>query len=338
MWVGVAAGLYLFVIGLTGAILVFRQDLQRAAYPQFFAPPRGRNAPTAEVGAVLADLRLHYPGAHVSGIDWPTDRRDSFLAYVSNGGDFRTVFSHPVSGRVIGELPYDWIRRVQDLHFELLGGRTGRNVNGIGALACLVMVGSGLIIWTSARRRTGVRNVHALIGVGCALWLLTWGATGAWFSVPQLVRPAFNAVLPQTLARAPDSRASADADAHLAPEAFVERARRVVPRAQLARLVMPFTARSAFLVVMARDIHGDVDTSDEVQLWFDRYTGEPLELRDQAVRTRGDWVAAWITPIHTGSFGGLPIKLVWAGAALGIPVLSGTGLWIWAIRRSRRAA
>ena len=109
LWTGVAVGLYVAIIGLSGSAVVFRQELQRAAYPQFFTPVRPVGA-TASATLVLADLGRTYPDYAVSGIDWPTYRRDTFLTYLSRGPEFRTVFSHPVSGRVSGELPYDSIR------------------------------------------------------------------------------------------------------------------------------------------------------------------------------------------------------------------------------------
>ena len=46
LWVGVASGLYIVVVCLTGAALVFRIDLQRARHPQLF---------TARASGLLAD-------------------------------------------------------------------------------------------------------------------------------------------------------------------------------------------------------------------------------------------------------------------------------------------
>ena len=38
VWTGLLTGAYALFIGLTGAALVFRADLQRLIYPQFFRP------------------------------------------------------------------------------------------------------------------------------------------------------------------------------------------------------------------------------------------------------------------------------------------------------------
>ena len=132
LWTGVLVGLYVFVVCVTGAALVFRIDLQRALHPDLFTPAVGT---PADAGTILESVRGAFPGDRVSGIDAPTTVRPTYLAYVVRGGTFLTLLVDPVSGRVLGELPQkSLVRTIQDLHFDLLAGRTGRVVNGAGAL------------------------------------------------------------------------------------------------------------------------------------------------------------------------------------------------------------
>ncbi len=342
-WLGVGAGLYVLLIGLTGSAVVFRQEMQRASYPALFAPDHRATDPIADLRVVLADLETQYPGSDLAGVDWPTYRRDSFLTYLVSNGTFRTVFSHPVSGRVIGELPYDRIRWLQDLHFDLLGGQTGRRLNGLGALALTLMCLSGLALWWPGRSRwkaaTRVtrgrgwlranRDLHGAAGFWMSALLLVWGTTGVSFGFPQTFRTAVHTVLPLTAADTPASRPGPATADRLTPDDFVARARRDVPDGQPARLVWPATARAPVLLVMARAVHGDYDTSDEVWIWFDRYRGDTLRVRDQRMRSRGDAIIAWIEPLHAGAFGGWPIKVVWAGAGMSLPLLAVSGLLMW---------
>jgi uncharacterized iron-regulated membrane protein len=343
-WAGVLLGAYLALIGVTGALVVFRQELQSVSYPAFHRPARS-GAATAEPDMVLRAIGDAYPGYRLSGFDWPTYRRDTFLAYISNGAGFRTVFAHPETGRVLGELPYDWIRRLQDLHFDLLGGDAGRRVNGAGALVLVMMVVTGLVVWWPGmarvrdalvvHRRRGWKRltweVHGAVGAWLSALLLLWGVTGAYYGFPGVFRSAVNAVSPLTVVRAPESAPSTSPV--LPPSVFIAAARREVPEAQFARVVWPFGERGTFLLVMARAIHGDADTTDEVTLYFDQYTGALLLKRDHARRTAGDAVTAWIGPLHFGSFGGLPIKIAWAAAGLALPLLFVSGVVMWTNRR-----
>ena len=94
-----------------------------------------------------------YPGQRLSGVDAPTTARPTYLAYVTTPQTFTTVLIDPVSAVVLGELPErSFVRTLQDLHYDLLGGRTGRIVNGIGAAAMLLMGLTGVCIWWPGRK------------------------------------------------------------------------------------------------------------------------------------------------------------------------------------------
>ena len=83
LWIGLLAGLYFAVIGITGAALVFRIELQRATFPHLFET-------SSSVGRVdeitlLDSVRSAYPGYQLAGIDAPTTARPTVLAYLTRG-------------------------------------------------------------------------------------------------------------------------------------------------------------------------------------------------------------------------------------------------------------
>ena len=126
LWTGLTVAAYVALIGLTGSALVFRPEMQKATFPEFFEIAR-RGESDADYPAIIDALQKRYPDGRLLGIDYPTYRRGTYLSYLFEGSELRTVFSNPVSGQVIGELPKtSWITRLQDLHFDLLGGSTGR--------------------------------------------------------------------------------------------------------------------------------------------------------------------------------------------------------------------
>ena len=55
LWTGVLAGLYVFVVCITGAALVFRIDMQRALHPDLFTPSAGTPADAATILGHLAE-------------------------------------------------------------------------------------------------------------------------------------------------------------------------------------------------------------------------------------------------------------------------------------------
>ena len=217
LWTGLVVGVYGLLIGLSGAALVFRADMQAQAYPRFFGgPPEG--GVLADPMVVVDQILDRYPGYRFSGITYPTTSRHTFLAYLSGEGMLRTVFSDPHSGLVLGELPDDgWIQRLQDLHFTLLLGPSGYVVSGVGAACLIMLVLTGLILWwpgvsrwtealgvhSGRGWRRMIREAHWVTGFWTAGLLLLWSVSGLYFCFPGPFRDAVSAILPLTTSRPP---------------------------------------------------------------------------------------------------------------------------------------
>lgn len=100
--------------------------------------------------------------------------------------------SHPQFMRMV-----EWL---VDLHDNLLGGSTGRTLNGVGGALLIVLIVTGLVVWWPGWRRVGAslrpgrpeasrrfaRQLHNVLGVlSCAL-LLVWAVTAVYFAFPEL--------------------------------------------------------------------------------------------------------------------------------------------------------
>ncbi len=112
LWTGVAVAAYVCLVGVTGAVLVFRPEMQKATFAQYFEAQRPAGRSDASVGALVSNLQASYPLHQLLGIDYPTARRGTYLSYLMKGNQLVTTFSDPVSGEVIGEMPKkSWITR-----------------------------------------------------------------------------------------------------------------------------------------------------------------------------------------------------------------------------------
>jgi uncharacterized iron-regulated membrane protein len=352
---GLVVVAYVCVIGITGATLVFRPELQKATLAEIFDPRRPAASADASLTAIVANLQASYPLHQLIGIDYPTARRGTYLSYVTKGGHMVTAVSDPVSGEVIGELPKtSWITRLQDLHFDLLAGRTGRTVNGIAAFALVLMFATGLVIWWPGVSRW-IRallvdfskpwprinwELHGAVGVWLFGLLMLWAVSGVEFAFPRQFRSAVNAVLPLTVTRTPESTPRPGASLRSDPlPGLVASAHQLVPGAKMGRVVMPSTPKAPVQLLMAYKDHGDFDRSDEVMLYFDQYSGALIERQDTALArlSAGDQLMKWMGPLHIGSFGGLGVKILWSILALSFPVLAITGTIMWWRRVVRNA-
>ena len=344
LWTGIATGLYILVVCTTGAALVFRIDLQRAQHPDLFTPSGA--GPTIDAATLMERVGDAYPRDRLSGIDAPTTTRPTYLAYVVRGDRFLTILADPITGAVLGELPErSPVRTLQDLHFDLLGGRTGRVVNGIGAGGLLAMCFTGLVIWwqgvnwrrglTVDFRRSWRRvnwELHGAVGFWTLALIAAWSVTGFYFAFPSAVRSAVNWVSPVTVSLAPQSDAAGSARASTPSwRELVAVARRRAPGVAVARVVVPSNDRAAFLVQFSEVTPTPAGSPNLTSVYLDQFTGAVLEAPSPRGRTAGDIVMAWLAPLHVGNFGGVGVRLAWSllGLAPALLFVTGFGMW-WA--------
>jgi uncharacterized iron-regulated membrane protein len=201
---------------------------------------------------------------------------------------------------------------------------------------------TGLVIWWPGISRVGqaftvhvrrgwrrvVWELHGTAGIWTIALLLVWAVSGIYFSFPVPFRSAVERVATLTpyvsLQSGPPGSSPAPA-----PSDLVRRAQARVPGAQLARVGVPSFERGTYSVTLARVRHGDGDSSDEVTMYFDSYTGAELAVIGQDGRTTGDVFLTWLGRLHVGNFGGSLVKLVWFAGGLVFPLSFLTGVVMW---------
>ena len=339
LWLGMLTGVYIFVVCVTGAALVFRIDMQRALHPDLFTP--GAGAPADPV-AIMDSVTRAYPRERLSGIDAPTTGRPTYLAYTTSGTRFRTLLLDPVTAEMLGELPEaSFVRTLQDLHFDLLAGRTGRMMNGLGAAVLALMCMTGVVIWWPGRsnwrrsmlvdwRRHWKRttwDLHSAVGFWTVALVLMWAVTGLYFAFPSAFRSTVDRISPITKAPIPQSTPRAGR-VPLSWGALVDRARGHAPAQHVARVVVPSNERAAFLVQFSPVVPTPLG-AELLSVYVDQYSGAVLTPPASTTRTAGDIVMAWVAPLHVGSFGGLGVRIAWLILGLAPAVLFVTGVIMW---------
>jgi uncharacterized iron-regulated membrane protein len=254
------------------------------------------------------------------------------------------VLVDPATGRVLGELPdQSWVRTIQDVHYNLLGGRTGRIVNGAGAGLLLLMCATGLVIWWPGiavwRRgftidfRRGWKRVnwelHSAAGIWSVVLIALWAVTGIYFVWPSQFRNVVNAVSPLTVATTPQSGPAAAGSTPPAWRELIARARARVPDQYIQRVVPPSDDTGAFLVMFSPVRPAPVGREQLTPVYLDQYTGEVLKESPRQSRSAGDIVMDWVAPLHVGGFGGMTIRVAWLILGLAPPLLFVTGFIMW---------
>ena len=201
LWTGLALGLYLVMLSLTGSALVYRNELDT-----YFRTPRP--AYDAEARRLTADelrgaAQRAYPEHTVTRVGDRISRRNPTIEiWVEQGGTRKERLFDPYTGADLGDSVTQgeyfvlWLAR---LHDELLFDRSGRWWNGVLSAVTCVLSLTGLVVWwpgvsrwrrsLKIKRSSGWRrfnwDVHSAVGFWLFLFMLMWGVSGFYLGVPE---------------------------------------------------------------------------------------------------------------------------------------------------------
>jgi uncharacterized iron-regulated membrane protein len=215
LWTGLVLGLYVFMISVTGSVLVYRNELFRAATPEpRISTASGPQLTDRQLKAAVARL---YPDYVIVNLGRPLNPDQAVDVRLRRGTEIRHRLIDPKTGSDLGDSVSMGIRMVSgllDLHDNLFAGPAGRKVNGAGALALLVLAVSGMVVWwpgvkTWRRSVTVPRGVgwkrlnwhlHSMIGFWSLAFVLAFGLSGIYLTFPDRIQDFADWLEPLTAA------------------------------------------------------------------------------------------------------------------------------------------
>ena len=166
LWSGIGIGLYILLMSVTGSVLVYRNELYRAATPEpIISSGSGPRLTDDQLAEAARNLYRGYRVVQISRARNPDQAVD--ISMLRRAESKKRMFD-PRSGSDLGNSVPTGILLVSkliDLHANLLGGTTGRTVNGVGAFALLALAMTSLAIWWPGTK-TWRRNTDAEPGCG----------------------------------------------------------------------------------------------------------------------------------------------------------------------------
>ncbi len=337
--IGLVAGAILVVLGVTGAALVFEQEIDAALYPRLRRVfPEERRASLDDIARVV---RRDYPDDPIVRITFATRPDESFEVSLRSG---LSVFVDPYTPRVLGDRGHNhFVEHLLDLHLRLMAGPPGNLVVASATLLTLVSIGTGFFLWwprrvMRLRRRSSWRGVnfdlHQVLGLysGAVLFLIALSGVAMYWNqtAGRVVRAVTASPTPPP---APGSTPPAEGAEPIDLEEAYRRAVATLPGAD-ASFILVTDPRRALRIQMR--FPEDRSGAGRSVVYLDRYSGEAV----QVVSTRERDVATAILnerrAVHTGEILGIPTRAIafLVSLALAAEVLS--GLLIWWNRRGRR--
>jgi uncharacterized iron-regulated membrane protein len=340
LWGGLILGIYALLIGVTGSILVFHEELADRIAP---APrvPDDNNAASLE--QIHASIRARFPDWHAFSLEPPQEPGKPWSSYLLRAGKGKLVYADG-QGAVLGErdLRGTSLQIVEQFHSNLLI-KNGRLYNGIAGLLVAVLALTGGVLWWPVSRgewRNAFRvvrraswkginyDLHRVGGALTFVFVLVFCVTGANFTWPAVYRQIVSAALPVSPRGENMPIAKMETPTlRLSLDSLVDAAREPVRGGELLRILIPQSATQPVRVVFR---HGGPEENRKTsQVALNPSTGDIVSKELYADRRTGDHVLSWLSPLHTGHFGGFPVRLLWAVAGLALPGLFITGFLMW---------
>lgn len=342
-WMGLIAGLGLLVIGLTGSLLVFRDELDG-----FFAAKAVRVEPSPAgrlpLDQLLASAQRAWPDFEITGFG---RRRSPYLAdlvYLKEigGHEFRAATIDPYTARPLADpmRQNDTFTGVLlELHYTWFAEHVGILITGIFAvLLCLLGV-TGVWLYRDFWRnfftlrwgrsaRIFFSDVHKMLGISSAGFNLILGFTGAYWNLTHIAMDGFGSH-EEVEDRMP-GRLYADSISleKLSAESAVR-----LPGFKVNWISFPTKAGEDITlwgtVPANNPFRGDFGSSAA----FDPQTGALKSTNDLRQGSLWEKITDSFAPLHYGTFGGWPIKILWCCGGLAPGLLAATGFLVWRARR-----
>lgn len=340
-WMGLFMGLGLLVIGLTGSLLVFHEEVEALVNPELV-----RVEPTA-TGRLPLDRLLREAEGQLSGYEitgWHpkedgADSADEVYVIEHGTNEWLVATLDPYSGRLLASprkgttTVTGWLLR---LHYEFFADHVGMLVAGLFGVGLVLLGLTGVWLYRDfwknflrfrwgAGARVLFSDLHKFVGIVSTLLNLILGFTGAYWNLTHVAAEWLRGEHEQAVI---GSRMYSPS---VSLEKVARDAAERLPGFRTHFISLPSNPASPAIILwgaveprpLFRDAYGST-------LSYDPQSGEHRGTRD--IREQGLWtrIVDAFKPLHFGSFGGLPVKLLWAlaGLAPGVLALSGALIWI----------
>ena len=357
-WTSLICTAFLLVICVTGLPLVFREeiaDLLDDSLPYAVVPD---GTPSVSLDRIVATARAMYPGEQLMSTLNDDDEPKivafmvpSWEIYAANQKSLHWIKFDAHTGQVLKQSkPYDadgmsfldWMLR---LHRDLFLDLPGELFLGVIALLFVGAIVSGVVVYGPFMRKLDFGTVradrsprlkwldmHNMLGIVTLAWMSVVGVTGF---VNELSTPLFGlwqitdvkAML--TPMRGQPTPALAD---QTSPQAAFDSARAALPDMTMTSVAYPGSPFGSPYHYLIWGKGKEPLTSRLFSpILIDARTGQLSSIVSMPWYLRALEVSR---PLHFGDYGGMPLKIIWAVLDLIAITVLGSGLYLWASRRS----
>ncbi|MED4229154.1 PepSY-associated TM helix domain-containing protein [Neobacillus cucumis] len=351
LWLSMLVGIFIVLIGITGSLLVFEPELNHLIHPELFKVTESKKVMYQQA---LETVTNTYPKGEIQRVYTPNEPgvKGVYLFRLKEGEKQQSIYVDPGTGQINGALGDKTLfNMILDFHRSLLlKGFKGEEIVGIIGIVFFLITLSGIYLWWPGIKKSKngfkmrrnknvfVKNydLHKVLGAVSIPFLLIVSLTGAlftydetlfgWFGGKAKVTPPEENLISKPL---PTGKLPLDL--------LLSKAEKEVPKGVITQVRMPGmmkegVAEGAVEIRLSRSYDPG---NGNIRVWVDQYSGKIVGKLDPEINS-GLLYQIWHHPLHTGTFGGIFTKILYAIGGLTPTILMFTGAYMWWFKKKNK--
>lgn len=356
-FLGITAGLILSIIGVTGAIYSYDQQILEWANPQSYTV-KVENTAKLTPAQIYQHFQLQQPEMQINSITIAqAANASSSINIVKEGArKGKTLLINPYNAEILPEVKgQDFFQLIQQIHRYLTLGDIGKQITGACTLMLIFFVLSGLYLrwpkkhslrqWLTIKPKLKGRNflwdLHAVVGTWLVVFYLVFAVTGLFWSYDWW-RSGMYSVMNVT----PPTKTKPEEKKKDQPKVQAEQMANILNSSWTGFTTQIQRPYSSVTFNLPKKIDGGIEVSfvDEM-IQHERARNkanynyqlnkiENIELyQDKKLNEK---IMSSMLPVHRGSFFGPIAHFIFMLAALCMPLFFITGLMLYLKRRKQK--
>ena len=342
---GLCSGLFILLLSVSGAILVFHEELDTFQKPVVGVEKTKKALLTLD--SCYQVLRTHYPGAQVSHAELAATNAAAFSFFIYDrsyreGAKALQVFIHPTSGKILAsrggsdDTKHNMLSWLSGFHNSFQMGKKGEWMLGFFAFVFLISIITGnflyrkkilavLLFKKSIFKRS---NLHQIIGTWALLFNLMIGITGFWMQ-RYVFKKEFYQLYDYTpvLKASPPLLYNFDTAYQRIKEKFPAFTGHIVYFAQ--------NKKGKTALYGSNSTNSFIHSKKQADVIFLDSAGYITKTRFIDEIDAADRYDIINSQIHMGKYGGVAVKIIYSLGGLASGLLSITGFLLW-VKRKRQ--
>ncbi|MCV9930631.1 PepSY domain-containing protein [Flavobacterium sp. LS1R49] len=357
LWLGLASGIIVFIMGITGCILVFEQEIKHVTSPwlNVEAQKSEKLLPPSQIYAAVSKA---LPNKEIHGV-WYNGLDKTIKVDVESDS---LIYVNPYNGKITGIVDHeDFFHIMDEGHRYLwLGRGVGSQITAWATFVFFFLLISGLILWFPKKWNKTTRNssfkikwnakfkrvnydLHNVMGFYTLILALLISFTGLLMSFHWLRESTYwisggwadeKENKEQVLAVKKDTLSKKQLDKLAAADFIWKKVRTEIAKENKEAVIIHFPDEPD------DDFYACTDMNKGIwrDLYFDQQTLELKPNSQEYINNErfSKWLIRSNYSLHIGAIGGIPTKIIYFAASLICASLPVTGFYIWWGRKKKQ--